>query len=974
MGMINSALRALVGLLPLAVPATDAWAGKITFSTLPTLSSSVLVADDTTPHTVTLTASAVAGYDDITSMRVLFNFTETGGDSTQGRGYLAWGKTDADITNYGGTWVFADATGGGRWAYQTSPWDGTPYITPSACSTTTNGNATGGTGERTVTFTFTAKPGWAGNPLINDADAWAMTANDGPNESDFCKIGWADNPSEFVVVASACTQQAATPSAPVVSNPTADTIDVAIDPADSDTDLFAIRIAPPRQDATSHAFAYDYVQPDGTLGGAPAWQTQSVWNTTTVTGLISSTAYTFTACAWNDTPGTCPSSWSPPADGTTALRVHAVDCAASGIAIHKGVDGMNLLPWPLSAARIADLRAASVNTGIRFGGDGYNWKTRTAQWNCNSTSTLEFLRYARDRNSYLQILTNTRGIGTGNGPTWVYTDQTPATLATLTADWVYYCNVLVQTKRQGDALTPREQALLDSLDWGTDDKLLAPGEEPVPKVVWWEVGNEPEGPYPPPSLTPADYANRYDIISKAMLAEDPTIKVGPGCMTANNGNAWLDAVFANPANQVDFVAYHPYGNLYHITRDSTGGSLNATYMMRGLNVQQNQQLGAKQKMVERLIANNRPADTNLLITEWNPSSWQGTYYFSLSRTVGHGLGVAENILTFAGMNIAASQYWDQPNAPSTPGIEVPGFKVFKAMQGYLPDRLIDSLSDGFFRLYATKDSQYQTLILWAINLHESADKSIRVQLRNLPPSVAYGPITRRTLAAYSGDTTLTMLSTTTELVGWTESDLTGLIDPSDFNLALDNATLTMLIFDLDYVTNAPIVLHPTAFERTGYVGTSLPDDTFTIASGGPDSLNYTIESDASWLSMTPQSGDADDIGDPIAIEYTLAGLAPGEHSATLTVISNEAYNSPQTIDVQVTITPSDKDFDRDGDVDLDDFAHIQACLTGKYVAQSDPACQNAKMDDDSDVDQADMDIFIGCLGGPRIPPTLDCAN
>ena len=58
-----------------------------------------------------------------------------------------------------------------------------------------------------------------------------------------------------------------------------------------------------------------------------------------------------------------------------------------------------------------------MNTSIRFGGDGYNWKTRTAQWNCSTWSTLQALREARDRNSYLQILTNTRGIGTGNGST-----------------------------------------------------------------------------------------------------------------------------------------------------------------------------------------------------------------------------------------------------------------------------------------------------------------------------------------------------------------------------------------------------------------------------------------------------------------------------------------------------------------------------------------------------------------------------
>ena len=88
---------------------------------------------------------------------------------------------------------------------------------------------------------------------------------------------------------------------------------------------------------------------------------------------------------------------------------------------------MDAQPKTVSAASTSFTLAVSYNTSMRFGGDGYDWKTRTAQWNSNTTSTLEYLRYARDRNSYLQILTNTRGIGTGNGGTWVYTDQTPET-------------------------------------------------------------------------------------------------------------------------------------------------------------------------------------------------------------------------------------------------------------------------------------------------------------------------------------------------------------------------------------------------------------------------------------------------------------------------------------------------------------------------------------------------------------------
>jgi len=768
------------------------FAGKITISSLPVVSSPLVIADDTTTYTVTMTVSAEAGYDDITCVRLLFNYTESAGDSAEGRGYLAWGQTDEEITAYGGSWVLADAVGGGRWGYRIDAWGGDTYLTPLACETSTGGQATGGTGTRTVTWTFKAKPAWAANPLINDADAWAGTANDGPNDSDWCRVGWVDNPVDFDVVASSCGTQQDTPSSPIVSNPTPTTIDVAINPADSDTDLYAIRISPPI-DSQEYAFQnFNYVQADGSVGGHPVWRSKADWGTTTVTGLTWNTTYHFTVRAFDGVAGTCPSEWGPETVAATTTPTHVIDCAIAGIPIHKGIHGMDAQAKRYSSQVIADTLAVSWNTSMRFGGDGYNWKTRTAQWGSNSTSVLEYLRYARDRNSYLQILVNTRGIGTGNGSTWEYTDQSPATLAALAADWVYYCNVLVQTKRQGDPLTAREQALLDSLDWGDDDKLLAPGEPPVPRVDYWEIGNEPEGPFPPPVLSASEYDQRYQLISQAMLAEDPTIKVGPNFINAYS-TSYIDAILSNPMNQVDFLSHHSYGGLYFAVRDRSGGSLDAVNLMKQLNMEKKTQQDRIQAAVDRLVANNYPADTPQIISEMNPSDWRGTYYYELTQTVVHGLGVAETIFSYIEKGIFASQYWDQPNRPSIESVEQPGFQVYKALQSYLKGVLVDSTANGYFRLYTTRDADTDQIILWAINFSETADTPMQIQLQNLPRSVT--AITRRTLSAYTGETSLIMKNNPSMVVGWTETDLTGQLDPSHFTMTFDNATLTMLIFD-----------------------------------------------------------------------------------------------------------------------------------------------------------------------------------
>jgi len=60
------------------------------------------------------------------------------------------------------------------------------------------------------------------------------------------------------------------------------------------------------------------------------------------------------------------------------------------------------------------------------------------------------------------------------------------------------------------------------------------------------------------------------------------------------------------------------------------------------------------------------------------------------------------------------------------------------------------------------------------------------------------------------------------------------------------------------------------------------------------------------------------------------------------------------------------DFDEDGDVDLEDFGHLQGCFTGNHTAQTEPDCMDACLDADSDVDNDDLTIFKGCMSGAGV--------
>lgn len=66
------------------------------------------------------------------------------------------------------------------------------------------------------------------------------------------------------------------------------------------------------------------------------------------------------------------------------------------------------------------------------------------------------------------------------------------------------------------------------------------------------------------------------------------------------------------------------------------------------------------------------------------------------------------------------------------------------------------------------------------------------------------------------------------------------------------------------------------------------------------------------------------------------------------------------------------DFDDDGDVDQDDFGHLQACFSRMGYPQDDPSCADARLDGDFDVDQQDLAIFRQCMNGANTPPGSSC--
>jgi hypothetical protein len=62
------------------------------------------------------------------------------------------------------------------------------------------------------------------------------------------------------------------------------------------------------------------------------------------------------------------------------------------------------------------------------------------------------------------------------------------------------------------------------------------------------------------------------------------------------------------------------------------------------------------------------------------------------------------------------------------------------------------------------------------------------------------------------------------------------------------------------------------------------------------------------------------------------------------------------------MTPIDADFDHDGDVDLDDFAAFQGCMTGPYTRRA-PECSTYDINRDGHIDTVDLRVFQWVFAG-----------
>ena len=188
--------------------------------------------------------------------------------------------------------------------------------------------------------------------------------------------------------------------------------------------------------------------------------------------------------------------------------------------------------------------------------------------------------------------------------------------------------------------------------------------------------------------------------------------------------------------------------------------------------------------------------------------------------------------------------------------------------------------------------------------------------------------------------------------------------------------------DLGFSLQVPVMMvSPVYIDRATRPGRNPLPDTFEIWNANTGEMQFEINEQTSWLSLSTTSGSSVGPNDKKTITITYNTLNPllcGDPSSMCQDYSPITINAPTSSNgsvlVSVLLTVGQPgDLDHDFDTDLDDLGKFQLCLTGSGVTPAND-CIEADLDGDNDVDKTDITKFINCLSGADIFGNPACAD
>lgn len=105
---------------------------------------------------------------------------------------------------------------------------------------------------------------------------------------------------------------------------------------------------------------------------------------------------------------------------------------------------------------------------------------------------------------------------------------------------------------------------------------------------------------------------------------------------------------------------------------------------------------------------------------------------------------------------------------------------------------------------------------------------------------------------------------------------------------------------------------------------------------------------------------------------TINPVGAADAGAYTCAVSNACGAATSNTAYVGTVPDIAADLDDDGDVDLADVEALNGCALGPEIPQNAPACAVADLDGDGDVDQGDFGLLQACVGGPGKAPPAGC--
>ncbi len=152
----------------------------------------------------------------------------------------------------------------------------------------------------------------------------------------------------------------------------------------------------------------------------------------------------------------------------------------------------------------------------------------------------------------------------------------------------------------------------------------------------------------------------------------------------------------------------------------------------------------------------------------------------------------------------------------------------------------------------------------------------------------------------SGTILIPYAAFTSERVGWQQ--LRGVYEPTDTPTSTPTNTPTPTPTPTETPATQPVLeVSPTSLSFEATEGGSDPfNQPFHINNEGTGTLSWSASTDQPWLELSDTEGTAPSVVDA---SVDIGGLSAGTYNGQITIAAAEASNSPQTVDVTLTVNP-----------------------------------------------------------------------